>query len=247
MKAKVFKTETFGATDGPGVRLVVFFQGCSFRCAYCHNPESWELSNDKCYPLSVRDIIKLYRKNEAFYQNGGITISGGEPMLQSKFVLKLAKACKRWSIRLAIDTAATNIVGNEKIYKKISKYADLWIVDIKAVNEIDHKNITSCDQLTGMKLISLLEQWNKPYWVRYVVVKNLTDSNSQLDTLAKFLANLKYMQNYELLPYHRLAMDKYKKLNIVYKLSSTPLMDSAELTRINDYLKQQIQKNKNTH
>lgn len=242
MKAKVFKTETFGATDGPGVRLVVFFQGCCFRCAYCHNPESWELAGSKTYELSVREIIKLYQRNEPFYLNGGITISGGEPMLQYKFVLELAKACKAKHIRLAIDTAAANLIGNEDWYKKVAKYADLWIVDIKAINGVDHKNITGSDQLTGMKLIKLLEKWKKPYWVRYVLVKDLTNSKSQLEKLGNFLSDLKYMQNYELLPYHRLAMDKYKELKIDYKLAKTPLMTSKENSEALEYLKKNIKK-----
>lgn len=243
MKAKVFKTETFGATDGPGVRLVVFFQGCTFRCAYCHNPESWELESHSAYLLSVNDIIKLYKRNAPFYQNGGITISGGEPMLQYEFVYKLAQACKRQHIRLAIDTAGTNIFENEEWYKKIAKYTDLWIVDIKAINESDHKNITGYDQLTGIKLIQLLEKLKKPYWVRYVVVKDLTNSKGQLDVLGKFLSKLKYMQNYELLPYHSLATDKYKKLKINYRLSKTPIMSSKENTEVLSYLKAVIKKN----
>lgn len=243
MKAKVFKTETFGATDGPGVRLVVFFQGCSFRCAYCHNPESWELDSHSAYLLSVNEIIKIYKRNAPFYQNGGITISGGEPMLQYEFVYKLAKACKTHHIRLAIDTAATNIFINEDWYKKIVKYTDLWIVDIKAVNSLDHKNITGYSQLTGIKLIEMLEKLKKPYWVRYVLVKDLTDKKTQLDELGKYLAKLKHMQNFEILPYHSLATDKYKKLNIDYHLKKTPLMSSKKNNEVFEYVKNIMKKN----
>lgn len=228
MKAKVFKTETFGASDGPGVRLVIFFQGCTYRCLYCHNPESWELNGSKTYLLSVREIIKQFRRNQAFYMNGGITLSGGEPMLQYKFVYNLAKACKRWNIHLAIDTAATNLFGNETWYKKIAKYVDLWIVDIKSTNKVVHKQITGSEKTTGVALINLLEQWKKPYWVRYVLVKDLTNYKYQLKELGLFLSTLQYMQNYELLPYHTLALDKYKELKIKYPLAKTPVMNSKE-------------------
>lgn len=244
MKAKVFKTETFGAADGPGVRLVVFFQGCSFRCAYCHNPESWEHFTKDTYSMSIKDIVKLYQRNKPFYQNGGITVSGGEPMLQHKFILKLAKVCKRKHIRLAIDTAATNLIGNEKIYKKVAKYADLWIVDIKGVDEKIHQQVTGSTSLTGMKLIKLLEQWKKPYWVRYVLVNKLTDSPVYLQTLGMFLSTLQYMQNYELLPYHSMALDKYKKLKISYWLKDTRVMTPDENAKALEIVKQAFAKNK---
>jgi len=243
--AKIFKIESFGATDGPGVRLVVFFQGCCFRCKYCHNPESWQWDAPGIRVYSVGEIIKLYNKNKAYYQNGGITLSGGEPMMQSDFVLKLAKACKRRHIRLAIDTAAANLIGNEKIYSKIAKYVDLWIVDIKALDENKHKDITGVSNLTGITLINMLEQLHKPYWLRYVLVKDLTDSKESLEKLGKFIASLKYCTNYELLPYHRLAEDKYKNLGIDYILAKTPLMTNEENKQCLAYLNEIIKSNTN--
>jgi len=241
--AKVFKIESFGATDGPGVRLVVFLQGCNFRCKYCHNPESWQWDAPEAKVYSVKDILDIYKRNAPYYVNGGITVSGGEPMMQSDFVLKLAQACKRRGIRLAIDTAGANLIGNEDIYAKVAKYADLWIVDIKALEENKHKDITSVSSLNGIHLINMLEQLHKPYWLRYVLVKDLTDSKQDLEKLGKFIAGLKHCANFELLPYHNLATNKYKELGINYVLNKTPVMTSEQNKECFNYLLEVIKSN----
>jgi len=242
--AKVFKVETFGAVDGPGIRLVIFLQGCTFRCKYCHNPESWTGSCSTTKDMTVDQIIELFERNKSFYSIGGITLSGGEPMIQADFVLALAKKCKAKNIHLAIDTSACTITNHLEHYQSLLDYVDLWIVDIKALDEKDHEYITGDKHLTGLKLIQLLEENNKPYWVRQVIVKDINDNNQQLDSLASTLANLKLMTKYELIPYHNMAISKYNELHIDYPLLNTPVMNKIEFNKIVQYVTQAIDKYK---
>lgn len=125
IKGNIFKIETFGAVDGPGIRLVIFLQGCLFRCKYCHNPEGWAFKTQKIKKISIDEIISLFQKNYCFYKNGGITLSGGDPMCQPEFVLALAKKCRQKKINLAIDTSACNFFTHPKIYKQLLSYVDL--------------------------------------------------------------------------------------------------------------------------
>ncbi|MCQ2957086.1 MAG: 4Fe-4S cluster-binding domain-containing protein [Mycoplasmoidaceae bacterium] len=123
--AKVFKVETFGAVDGPGVRLVIFLQGCSFRCKYCHNPESWEMSSDQAKEMTISDIISLYERNKPFYSRGGITLSGGEPMLSADFIKLFGQECQKKNIHLAVDTSACNFMQNTDIYEQLLDVVNL--------------------------------------------------------------------------------------------------------------------------
>ncbi|XQP55773.1 MAG: pyruvate formate-lyase-activating protein [Mycoplasmoidaceae bacterium] len=234
--AKVFKTETFGAVDGPGVRLVIFLQGCSFRCQYCHNPESWNLNNPEAKEMSVEDIISLFKRNKAFYSKGGITLSGGEPMLQADFIKALAKECKAQNIHLAIDTSACNFEKNKQIYEDLLDDINLWIVDIKSLDQNEHQTITGSSYLAGVEFVKFLEEKNKPYWIRQVVAKTINTDNKHLDALAQFLSTLKSCERYELLSFHKLAMDKYKKMGLEYPYKDIPLLSNQEFEQLNIYL-----------
>lgn len=238
--AKVFKTETFGAVDGPGVRLVIFVQGCSFRCKYCHNPESWKFDNPEAKEMTVKDVINLYERNKAFYKKGGITISGGEPMLSPDFIKLLAQECKSKNIHLAIDTSACNFLENKAIYQDLINLVDLWIVDIKAMDEKLHEFITGSNKLTGMEFVKFLEQNQKPYWIRQVIVKTINEDKQHIDQLAKFVKTLKCCQKCELLSYHNLATDKYKSLGISYPFEDKEMMDSRDFEEIKIYLHNQL-------
>ncbi len=238
--AKVFKVETFGAVDGPGVRLVIFVQGCSFRCKYCHNPESWDLTSPQAKEMTVSDIIALYERNKPFYSRGGITISGGEPMLSADFIKLLAQECKRKNIHLAIDTSACNFMQNRQVYEDLLDLVNLWIIDIKAMDKNLHKFITGFKDLTGVEFVKFLEEKGKPYWIRQVIVKSINDDHSHLDELAKFIKNLKHCTKYELLSYHNLALDKYSKLGIDYPFKDIKLLTTQEFEEIKEYLSNHI-------
>lgn len=216
--AKYFKIETFGAVDGPGTRLVVFLQGCYLRCIYCHNPESWSLNNPDAKHITVDQIIDLYEKNKNFYEpSGGITISGGEPCIHLDFLISLAIKCKAKKIHLAIDTAGSMFMETTiSKFEKLIKYVDLFLVDIKHINNQKFESITQVNNNFQHELlfIKFLEKHKKHYWIRQVLVQNFTDNMDDLYKLGKYLSTLKYMTKFELLPYHDMANVKYENLKI---------------------------------
>lgn len=240
--AKVFKVESFGAVDGPSIRLVIFLQGCNFRCKYCHNPESWQLGSIHAKQMSAQDIFALYEQNKMFYKKGGITLSGGEPMLQAEFIKFFAQECKAKNIHLAIDTSACNFLINKQSYADLLNLVDLWIVDVKALDPIEHKFITGSNQLTGIELIKFLEENQKPYWLRQVVIKTINDDVKHLDELIEFIKTLKHCQKHELLSYHNLADDKYEKLGIDYPFKDKKMLTTQEFEKIKTYVLNHLKK-----
>lgn len=239
--APYFKIESFGAVDGPGIRLVVFLQGCILRCKYCHNPESWKL-DAQVNKISTDEIINLFNKNKEYYKDGGITLSGGEPLLHLDFIIELSQKCKLNGIHLALDTSGANFNSETiKKYDVIIKNTNLWIVDIKSIDPNKHKLITGIEHQNELDLIKYLERNNANYWIRYVFVPKLTDKREDLISLGIFLKSLKNMSKFELLPYHKLAINKYKNLKIKYPLLTTqdPTKKSISLAinLIRKYLK----------
>ena len=234
--AKVFKTETFGAVDGPGVRLVIFLQGCHFRCIYCHNPESWEMTSLQARSVSVKDIIDLYERNKTFYEKGGITLSGGEPMLQAEFIKELGKECQARNIHLAIDTSACNFAQKKADYEQLLDLVNLWIIDIKALDSKLHKKLTGSDYLAGAELAKFLETKNKPFWLRQVIIQGINNDKQHIDQFANFIKSLKNCQKAEILSFHNLASDKYKSLGIDYPCKDIKMLSTPEFEDLKSYL-----------
>ena len=219
LKLPIFKVESFGAADGPGIRLVIFSQGCLYRCLYCHNPESWDLKKETEF-ITIKEIIAKYEHNKAFYRNGGITLSGGDPLIHLDFVIAMAKECDQRKISLALDTSAVNFCKQtEKKYLEICKYNPLWIVDIKQINKAKHKKLTGVEEQREINLIKFLEKNNQKYWVRRVLVPEWTDDPKDLVQLGKFISTLKNIQYFQILPFHQLAKTKYERLHLDYPLS----------------------------
>lgn len=240
-EAKYFKTETFGAVDGPGTRLIIFLQGCPLRCIYCHNPESWEVDKGT-KKISINEIIKLYKDNENFYKNGGgITISGGEPCLHIDFLIALGKRCKKEGIHLTIDTSG--YFFKEAYIKKTNeliKYVDLFLVDIKQINNKKYKTITRVDasKQSEVDFVKYLEENSKHYWIRQVLVPGYTDDKDDLIKLGEFMKDLKFMDKFELLPYHNMAVFKYKDLKIKYILKNLEPPTIEEIRKAMNYIKE---------
>lgn len=243
-KVKFFKIETFGAVDGPGSRLIIFLQGCPLRCLYCHNPESWDLNKETNY-ITIDEIISLYKKNESFYKNnGGITISGGEPCLHMDFLINLGKMCKKENIHYTIDTSSYFFKkGLETKFNELIQYVDLWLVDIKHINPDKYSiivNIPNAKQ-TEIEFINFLERNQKKYWIRQVLLPSYTDDKNDLINLGKFIGKLKFMEKFEILPYHEYALNKYKELNIEYKLHKIKPPSSEEIRNAMDAIKTGMQ------
>ena len=182
-------------------------------------------------------IISLYLSNKEFYRNGGITISGGDPTLYLEFLKSLAKKCKELDISLAIDTAGVNFIeANKQKFKQIFKYQPLWIVDIKHIDPKKHKQLTCVAEQREIKLIKFLNKNNQKFWVRQVLVPGLTDNKNDLIKLGKFIKTLENMERFEILPYHRLAIEKYKKLKIKYALARIKVPTKKQIDNAMKYI-----------
>lgn len=210
----IHSVETFGAVDGPGVRYVVFFQGCPIRCLYCHNPDALKRKNGK--KMSASAVVKDILKYKSYIQNGGVTLSGGEPLLQPKFALSIIKKLHKHNISVAVDTAGSIFT---KDTKKVLKACDLVLLDIKANSEEMYQKICKTTKLNNDKTINYLYEINKPVWIRHVIVPNYTLDFNELNSLAKYLTQFKeIIQKVEILPFHKMGEYKWKELGLEYKL-----------------------------
>lgn len=225
MKGYVHSIESFSTLDGPGIRSVVFLQGCPLRCLYCHNPDTWQM--DRGTPLDSSDVVNKVIKNKNYIsKNGGVTISGGEPTAQIDFLSELLKMFKKADIHTAVDTSG--YVSLENI-NKIIDYTDLFIVDIKHMDKEKSRELTGQSNENVFVLLKHLETLNKAVWIRNVLVPGFTDSEEHISALCAYVKSLKNVQNFEILPYHTMAKAKYQKLNIPYKLNNIAEFDSNKL------------------
>ena len=230
-KGSVFQIESFGLVDGPGIRTVVFLTGCKLRCLFCHNPEMFKKGVDNYTP---EELFNKIIRNKPYFKrnNGGVTFSGGEPLLQSDFVIETCKLLKKENIHIALDTAG---VGNGN-YEEILSLVDLVIFDIKALDSKNYEYITSNKIDESLKFLDICQKMEKDLWIRQVIVPGINDTEEYILKLANFISKLKNVLKVELLPYHTMAIDKYKKLNIDYKLNSTPDMDVTRCKELENKL-----------
>jgi len=226
-KGSINSIETLGLVDGPGIRTVVFLNGCALRCKYCHNPEMW-IKTKKNYTSD--EIVKKIIKNKPYFKrnNGGVTFSGGEPLLQTKFLIDVIKKLKKENIHVAIDTAGYGH-GN---YKKLLNLVDLVIFDIKYAGKEGYKSLTGKSIHESEKFIKELNNSNKPVWIRQVIIPGITDTEEYLINLKNYIKKIKNIEKIEFLPFHHLGFDKYKKLNLENPLKNTKEMDKEECEKL---------------
>ncbi len=239
MLGKVHSVETFGAVDGPGVRFVVFLQGCPMRCLYCHNPDSWAFNGGK--ETSVQELLKEIKKYKNYFgKNGGVTVTGGEPLLQIDFVIELFKVLKKHKIHTCIDTSGVLFKNDEETLKKYNallKYTDLVLLDIKHIDSNKHKELTGHKNENILEFAKYLNQKQVPMWVRFVLVPTLTDDLSDVKKLKEFLNTLRNVEKVEVLPYHTMGEKKYEELKIDYKLKGVKVPDNELIENVNKILK----------
>lgn len=214
--------ETFSTVDGPGIRTVIFLNGCNLRCIYCHNPEMWNKSEGNKTTDELFDII--IRNKEYYGEKGGVTFSGGEPLLQAENIIDLLKKLKENGINVALDTAG---VGNGK-YDEILKYIDLIIFDVKHTTNDGYKLITQSRTKESLIFLKVANDLNKKFWIRQVIVPGIMDNNKYLYSLKEYLKNIKNIERIEFLPYHKLGREKYLRLGIPYILENVNEMDKIE-------------------
>ena len=238
----IHSLESCGTVDGPGIRFVVFTQGCPMRCQYCHNPDTWAIEENK--KISVKEILDEYDGVKEFLRNGGLTVTGGEPLLQLDFVTELFKQAKEKNIHTALDTSG--ILFNRKNTKKIDellKYTDLVLLDIKHIDDIEHKKLTGISNMNILDFAKYLSEKNMPVWIRHVVVPQITYNEKYLKELGKFLSTLKNIKALDILPYHNMAIPKYENLGIDYPLKDIPQLTKEEAINARDIVLNAMRKN----
>ena len=227
IKGSIDSIETFGLVDGPGIRTVVFLNGCKLRCKYCHNPEMWKKKENNYTP---EELAKKIIRNKPYFKrnNGGVTFSGGEPLLQSEFIIEVCKILKKENIHIALDTAG---VGNGN-YNEILSYIDLVILDIKHTTKEGYLNITSHTIDDSLEFIDDLNKSGKDVYIRQVIVPGIMDNIDYLKSLKEFIKKIKNIKKIEFLPYHSMGKEKYHKLGIEYPYENLKDMDKDKCNEL---------------
>lgn len=216
----VHSMESMGLVDGPGIRTVVFFQGCALRCQFCHNPDTWEFGVGEETDAAAL-VKKITRFKPYFKETGGVTFSGGEPLMQPDFLKECLKLCKEEGIHTCIDTAGFGL-GD---YDEILEYTDLVLLDIKQVTPEAYQQMTKQSMDRFYEFVHALREHETKIWIRHVVIPGITDSNEHMETLQSMVSDIPNVEKTELLPYHLLGCNKYQVMGIPYLLEGTPAMD----------------------
>jgi len=233
MKGYLHSIESFGTKDGPGIRFVIFMQGCPLRCLYCHNPDTWNMSEKKM-EMTPEEVFTEIKKVKNFIRTGGVTVSGGEPLLQADFILELFKLCKKDDIHTAIDTSGYLLT--DKI-KDVLNYTDLVLLDIKHINPEKYNNLTARPLEPTLKFIEYLNEINKSVWLRYVLVPGFTDDEKDLEEWAEYVSRFKNVERVDILPFHQMGIHKWERIGKDYKLKDVRTPTQEEIEKATHILK----------
>ena len=239
MTGRVHSIESFGLVDGPGVRSVVFLKGCNLRCRYCHNPDTWTKEGGEEWEAEGL-FQKLYRFKPYWKNKGGITVSGGEAMLQMEFVTDLFSIAKEHQVHTALDTSGGPFRTDPdylESFQKLMDVTDLFILDMKEMDPERHKALTGQDNRNILAFARYLSAHKKPMWIRHVLVPGLTDSRESLETLYDFIRELKSVERVEILPYHTMGVHKWEALGIPYSLKNVLPPTEEEVRRAEEILR----------
>lgn len=230
MVGHVHSIESFGTVDGPGVRLVVFLQGCPMRCKYCHNPDTWNMTGGT--EMTVNQIMALYDKNRGFYSRGGITVTGGDPLVQIEFVTELFSAAAHRGIHTCLDTSGITFHPDRpeviERFDKLMSVTDLVMLDIKHIDPQGHKELTGQPLEPILAFARYLDDKAVPVWIRHVVVPGITYDQNELYKLGRFIGTLHNVKALDVLPYHDMGKIKYENLGIDYPLKDTKPLGKQE-------------------
>ena len=220
LKGYVHSLESFGSVDGPGVRYVIFLSGCAMRCQFCHNPDTWNMTDGKEY--TTDQLLKTALRFKSYWgDKGGITVSGGEPLLQMDFLTELFRKAKEKGIHTTLDTSGAPFTEEGSWFEKwqeLMKYTDLVMLDIKHIDEEQHRILTGRTNKNILRMAEVLSEMGKPIWIRHVLVPERNDTDAYLHRLADFIHTLKNVERVEVLPYHTLGVFKWETLGIPYAL-----------------------------
>jgi pyruvate formate lyase activating enzyme len=232
---RIHSLESFGTVDGPGIRFVVFMQGCPLRCRFCHNPDTWEVNKGAIYtPEQLTQEIMKYKSYMEF-SGGGVTFTGGEPLLQAEFILEVCKLLKPEGIPVAVDTSG--YVWNDTV-KEVLEYTDLVLLDIKNYDPVVYETVTGVPLEPTLKLLDYLREKNIKAWIRYVLVPQLTDNLASIRKLSEHLSSYSNVTKIELLPFHKMGEYKWKELGLTYTLGDTKEPEKELLMTVKEIFEQ---------
>jgi pyruvate formate lyase activating enzyme len=241
MTGYIHSKESFGTVDGPGIRYVLFMQGCPMRCLYCHNPDTWEVNAGTL--ITTDEILDEYRKNSSFYTNGGITVTGGEPLLQIDFVTELFQKAKAEGIHTCIDTSGITFnPQNTEKFDELVKYTDLVMLDIKHIDSKKHNALTGHGNENILAFAKYLEKKKTSLWIRHIIVEGITDSPEDLVRLGEFIGTLGNLKALDVLPYHTMGVGKYEEMGIPYPLKDLKALPLSEAVKAKEYILSGIKK-----
>ena len=238
IKGRIHSIESFGSVDGPGIRFVVFVKGCKMRCQFCHNPDTWEMKGGE---IKTADelISQALRYKTYWKKGGGITVSGGEPLLQLDFLIEFFTKAKAKGIHTTLDTSGNPFTRKEPFFSKFNelmKVTDFVMLDIKQINDKEHKILTGCTNVNILDMARYLSEINKPMWIRHVLVPGGSDNDEQLKKLNEFIKTLKNVDRVEVLPYHTLGTFKWEELGIDYPLKGVEPPTKERIENANNLL-----------
>ena len=236
---RIHSLESFGTVDGPGIRFAVFFQGCPMRCQYCHNPDTWEAGGGT--EMSVEEILSAYEKNKTFYRKGGITATGGEPLLQLGFLTELFAEAKKRGIHTCLDTSGIVYRESRRAeFERLFSCLDLVLLDVKHSTAEGHRQLTGQEQVPVLQFADALNRAGIPMVVRHVVVPGITDDEEHLKRLGRLLAPYRNLKGLEVLPYHTMGLKKYEALGLEYPLKGVEAMDKGKVREVRNIILNEI-------
>lgn len=245
----IHSIESFGTVDGPGIRLVVFFQGCPMRCRYCHNPDTWHMADGK--PMTVEEILAQFRKNKAFYTKGGITATGGEPLMQMDFLTALFEAAKAEGIHTCLDTSGIAFRPEDQQqlerFDRLMESTDLIMLDLKQVIPERHRALTGQENANVLAFARYASDKGVPLWIRHVVVPGWTDDEESLTALGRFMAQLKSVKALDVLPYHTLGVHKYQEMGVPYPLDGVQPLEQKDAQQARGVILQAFRENRKSN
>lgn len=230
IRGRIHSFEPFGTVDGPGIRFVVFMQGCPFRCLFCHNPDTWSFKSGNLY--TSKEVLNMMKKYIPYLSTsgGGITVTGGEPLMQLDFLTELFMVCKELNIHTTIDTNGFIEKDKDKLDRLIN-YTDLVLLSIKHMEPDAHKKITGHTNKYTLDFAEYLQNKNVPVWIRYVIIPGLTDDEASLYGLRNFIKSLSNIENIELIPFHKMGEFKWKSLNLDYALNDVAVPTEHDMQK----------------
>lgn len=236
MTGKIHSFESFGAADGPGVRFIVFLHGCPLRCMYCHNPDTWA-NNTPAMELSPKDVLaRALRYRDYWGEKGGITVSGGEPLLQSEFVAELFELAHAQGVTTCLDTLGAPFRRGDAATERLIAATDTVLLDIKAFDPLLHREVTGADNSQILDFARYLSEKGVSVWIRRVIVPGLTDGEDDLRKTGEFIRSLKNVERVDVLPYHDFGVEKWRNLGLKYPLEGVPPADEAAVQRAREFV-----------